>query len=151
VVNYGTARSLNRLLPDSIPLAGKTGTTNDLRDSWFAGYGSDILAVAWIGRDDNGTASLSGASGALRIWSDIMQELKPAPLALASPDGVVWIWSDPVTGLATGEHCPDAIRVPYIKPYLPAANEACAAPAVQEDSASQEKSGIMGFIRGIFE
>ncbi len=153
VVNNGTARSLNRILPDSVPLAGKTGTTNELRDSWFAGYGSDILAVAWIGRDDNGSASLSGGSGALRIWSDIMQELKPSPLALGSPEEIAWVWTDPVSGLATGEHCGEAIRVPYIKPYLPQQSEACqdSGTAAESGSGGQSRSGIMGFFRGIFE
>ncbi len=153
VVNRGTARRLNSTLPASMPLAGKTGTTNDLRDSWFAGYGSDILGVAWIGRDDNGSAHLSGGSGALLIWSDIMRQIKPSPLSLESPDQVQWAWSDPVSGLRTHEDCEGAVKVPYIVEYMPAEQSVCGVSGSEPGSATgeQERSGIMGFFRGIFE
>ena len=53
VVREGTAASLNRILSPSLDIAGKTGTTDDFRDSWFAGFTGDRLAVVWVGRDDN--------------------------------------------------------------------------------------------------
>ena len=67
VINSGTAMSIRDRFQQQLPLAGKTGTTNNLRDSWFAGYGSNLLSVVWIGRDDNKTANLTGASGALQV------------------------------------------------------------------------------------
>jgi penicillin-binding protein 1B len=80
VVKHGTAKYAGRTLPAHIRVAGKTGTTDDLRDSWFAGFGADRLAVVWIGRDDNKPARLTGASGALRVWTDLMLVAPPASL-----------------------------------------------------------------------
>jgi len=64
VVKSGTARGLKRMLPAGMGAAGKTGTTNKLRDSWFAGFTSSRVAVVWVGRDDNTPAGLTGAQGA---------------------------------------------------------------------------------------
>ncbi|MCP6429371.1 hypothetical protein NL523_29065, partial [Klebsiella pneumoniae] len=73
----GTGRSAYNQIPSTVRLAGKTGTTNDLRDSWFAGYSQDLLAVTWLGRDDNGATRLTGATGALQVWSAFMREANP--------------------------------------------------------------------------
>lgn len=117
VVQRGTARSAAQRLPDRLPLAGKTGTTNDLRDSWFAGFGSDVLSVVWVGRDDNQPAGLTGASGALQVWTDIMQELGPRPVDLTPPDGVVW--QKILAGQRTDPDCPQASMFPFTIPHLP--------------------------------
>ncbi|MGD8631541.1 MAG: penicillin-binding protein 1B, partial [Gammaproteobacteria bacterium] len=71
VVREGTGRALYQVLPENWDIAGKTGTTDDLRDSWFAGFSGDHLGVVWIGRDDNASTGLTGSSGALRIWRDL--------------------------------------------------------------------------------
>lgn len=117
VVEQGTARSLAARAPALMPLAGKTGTTNDLRDSWFAGFGDDLLGVIWLGRDDNQSIGLSGAAGALQLWADVMVALKPQPLSLAAPEGITWtyIYGD----RAVGSNCPGATAVPFIEPYQP--------------------------------
>lgn len=67
-------------LPQELVMAGKTGTTNDMRDAWFAGYTGNYLAVVWLGNDDNKATGLSGASGALPVWVDLMSRLKPTSL-----------------------------------------------------------------------
>ncbi len=90
VMRTGTARSASRQLPAAVTMAGKTGTTDDLRDSWFAGFGANHLTVTWIGRDDNQNAHLTGASGALRLWLDVMSRLRPKALNLPSPVGIRW-------------------------------------------------------------
>lgn len=119
VVNNGTARSLSERLPHLLPLAGKTGTTNDLKDSWFAGFGDNILAVVWLGRDDNTPAGLTGAGGALQVWTDMMQDIKPQPLTLIPPEGVAWV---PVLdGRRLIDDCPGSRTYPFIEPYLPPA------------------------------
>lgn len=119
VVNRGTAKSLSRRLPELMPLAGKTGTTNDLRDSWFAGFGDDILGVVWLGRDDNQPAGLTGATGALQVWIDMMQQVRPQPLLLVPPEGVVWL---PVLDeQRVLDDCPGSQPLPFIEPYLPPA------------------------------
>jgi penicillin-binding protein 1B len=88
VVNQGTATSLKKVLPDGLTVAGKTGTTDELRDSWFAGFTGDKVAVVWVGRDDNKPATFSGSAGALPVWGDIMAGLDNQPLADVPPDGV---------------------------------------------------------------
>ena len=90
VVREGTARGLTSYLPATIAAAGKTGTSEDLRDSWFAGFTGDKLAVVWLGRDDNKPAGMTGATGAMVIWGRIMQKLHPEPLELMEPPGIKW-------------------------------------------------------------
>ncbi|MEA3638977.1 MAG: penicillin-binding protein 1B [Lamprobacter sp.] len=88
VVEQGTATWLKQRLPDWLKVAGKTGTTNDMRDSWFAGFSGDRVLVVWVGRDDNQPMGLSGSSGALRLWGDIMAEISSEPLSDAAPDTI---------------------------------------------------------------
>lgn len=90
-VRGGTGRSTAKaLLPEHMRLAGKTGTTNNYRDSWFAGYGSDLLAVAWVGRDDNKSIQLTGGGGAMKVWADFMRIAKASSLSKTSPKYVQW-------------------------------------------------------------
>ncbi|MGL5302161.1 MAG: penicillin-binding protein 1B, partial [Aeromonas sp.] len=70
-VSEGTARSLSAKFPGAI-MAAKTGTTNELRDSWFAGIDNNELVSVWVGRDDNTPAGLTGSSGALQLFSGYM-------------------------------------------------------------------------------
>src|SRR5690606_39292806 len=79
-VSSGTGR---RLVADGLgelAAAGKTGTSNDSRDSWFAGYTGDHLAVAWVGNDDNQPTGLYGSTGAMRVWSQLFSRLPSSAL-----------------------------------------------------------------------
>ncbi len=76
VVDRGTASS-SRTLGFTGLAAGKTGTTSDYKDSWFVGYTPDLLAVSWVGYDDNTSTGLSGASGPLPIWTGFMKSVNP--------------------------------------------------------------------------
>jgi penicillin-binding protein 1B len=114
VVREGTATAAYRRLPRDFAVAGKTGTTDDQRDSWFAGYSGDLLAVAWIGRDDNGVTSLTGATGALRVWSRLMAEASRQPLATRRPEGIEEIWVDDAGGGVSGEGCPGVRLMPFL-------------------------------------
>ena len=89
VVKQGTAKSLAKRLPKGMTMAGKTGTTDEMRDSWFAGFSGDKVAVVWVGRDDNKPTRLSGASGALLVWGDIMTSVENRSLPDFAPDGIV--------------------------------------------------------------
>jgi len=71
-------------------LAGKTGTTNDTRDSWFSGFTDRLLTVVWLGRDDNKPTNLTGSSGALRVWADIMAAKGFDSFKLTYDDHLVW-------------------------------------------------------------
>jgi penicillin-binding protein 1B len=94
-VSEGTGRALARYLPDSSPAAGKTGTSDDMRDSWFAGFTGDRLAVVWLGRDDNRPLGLTGAGGAMVVWGELMRRVGGQPLVLDTPSGIEWVWVDP--------------------------------------------------------
>ena len=123
VASSGTARSIAARLPGSLPLAGKTGTTNELRDSWFAGFGDDVLGVIWLGRDDNQSSRLTGSSGALQIWIDIMQDLKPKPLSFVTPEGVEWVKI--LHDLRVPDDCSAAVAYPFVQAYLPEISGTC--------------------------
>jgi penicillin-binding protein 1B len=110
VVELGTARPLSGYFGPDITLAGKTGTTNESRDSWFAGYGEDTLAVTWLGRDDNQPTPLTGSSGAMMVWRDIMQPALVRPLNLVEPESISW--SEDISVLFAGT-CHNAGRLPY--------------------------------------
>ena len=90
------------------PLAGKTGTTNDRRDSWFAGYAPERLTVVWVGYDNNSKTRLSGARAALPIWSRFMASVRPARgyLPFAPPPGMTEVTLDPTTGQLATPYCP---------------------------------------------
>src|SRR3954469_10618214 len=88
VVREGTAQGLNAYVPAAIGAAGKTGTTDEQRDAWFAGFTGDRLAVVWLGYDDNRAGRLSGAASALPVWGELMASLNPEPLTIPKPEGV---------------------------------------------------------------
>ncbi len=90
-------------------VAGKTGTSDDYRDSWFAGYDANSLAVVWIGRDDNKPHGLSGSRGALRIWSALATEMDIAP-ALTTASATISI--DYATGLRAMPSCGGTVAIP---------------------------------------
>jgi len=123
VVNSGTARSAAARLPGLLPLAGKTGTTNELRDSWFAGFGDDVLGVIWLGRDDNQSSRLTGSSGALQIWIDIMQGLKPRSLSFITPEGVEWVKT--LHDQRVPDDCSGAVTYPFVQAYFPEISGTC--------------------------
>ncbi len=128
VIRDGTARGLAARLPTDLQAAGKTGTTNDLRDSWFAGFTGDRLAVVWIGRDKNQPTGLTGAAGAMTVWGDMMAELDPEPLILPEPEGIERAWIDPASGLLSGSDCPGAVELPFIAGSAPIDSAACGPP-----------------------
>ncbi|MCO6060184.1 penicillin-binding protein 1B [Pseudomonas sp. MOB-449] len=125
VMREGTARSVYSQLPSSLTLAGKTGTTNDSRDSWFAGFSQDLLAVVWLGRDDNGKTPLTGATGALQVWTSFMRKADPLPLDMPMPDNVVQAWIDPHSGQGSDPSCPGAVQMPYIRGSEPVPGAPC--------------------------
>jgi len=125
VVREGTGRGLAAYLPADIEVAGKTGTTDDFRDSWFAGFTGERLAVAWVGRDDNQPTGLTGASGAMTIWGETMAQLSPEPLILPEPEDVENVWIDPATGLLSAEECRDAVKLPFIAGSEPTESAPC--------------------------
>jgi len=112
VLEYGTARSAKPSLPSDLVAAGKTGTSDDFRDSWFAGFTNDHLAVVWVGNDDNQPVGLTGSAGALTIWAPVIAGLGDTRSfdPVASP-ALELVWLDYETGLGTYEGCGNSARV----------------------------------------
>ncbi|KZY45641.1 hypothetical protein A3732_09905 [Oleiphilus sp. HI0050] len=108
----GTGRSAYKQLPEQLVVAGKTGTTNDNRDSWFSGYSGDYLATFWLGRDDNKETHLTGSSGALQLWSDFIRRIPQYPLSMEAPANIQYHWFDQNTAHLTDERCKGAIDLP---------------------------------------
>src|SRR5688500_9427885 len=143
VVREGTARGLDKYLPVELAVAGKTGTTDEQRDAWFAGFTGDRLGIVWLGYDDNRAARLSGAASALPIWGDMMAALAPEPLALARPERVELVWIDPQSGLRGGTSCPGSTEVPFVQGSAPRERAPCSGAmdaAVEAVEATVEKA-----------
>jgi len=123
-VSSGTGRQLvadglGRLSP-----AGKTGTSNDGRDSWFAGWTGDHLAVVWVGNDQNQQTGLYGATGAMRVWSALFSRLPSAALEVGD-DGLDWQWV--IGSNTTDAGCVGARRFPFVAGFA-SAYTPCPAP-----------------------
>ncbi|MBE0595655.1 MAG: penicillin-binding protein 1B [Desulfuromonadales bacterium] len=142
VVREGTAVGLGSYLSSTLAVAGKTGTTDDFRDSWFAGFTGDRLAVVWVGRDDNESTGLTGASGAMTVWGEMMAGLNPEPLILSEPADIERVWIDPVSGLLGGTECQGAVELPFISGSAPTESAPCRPGAI--------KRSIKGFFQRIF-
>ncbi len=121
----GTAHALVGLGLGGLAAAGKTGTSNDQRDSWFAGYTGAHLAVVWIGRDDNRQTGLYGATGAMRAWAALFQRLPTRPLSLDFRDDPRLAWVDMAGGYITDADCEGARQLPFIRGYEPWAYRGC--------------------------
>ena len=107
VMQTGTGRTSRYA---SSGIAGKTGTSDDFRDSWFAGFDATTLTVAWVGYDDNSPTGLTGSAGALKIWDAIMAKMDLVPLAELSGANTVEI--EYTTGLLANAGCAQIVSVP---------------------------------------
>ena len=116
-VERGTARSLkNRLRQPAARQAtirGKTGTTNDRRDAWFAGFTDDWLGVVWVGRDDAQPAGVTGATAALPVWAELFDALPQQSGRRNWPDSLDWYWIDWPSPQLADENCPAARAIPF--------------------------------------
>ncbi len=134
VVELGTARSAYNIIDPAIKVAGKTGTTDDLRDSWFAGYSADHVAVIWVGRDDYKPTGLSGATGAMPIWARLIRDLNVKSLDATPPAEVEEMLIDPASGLVADDSCAGAVSLPFIAGYMPTQKAPCAAGLLEQPS-----------------
>jgi penicillin-binding protein 1B len=112
VTTHGTGRGATARLPPGTVVAGKTGTSSDTRDSWFAGFTGSYLAVVWVGYDDNRVTGLTGAAGALPVWADTIASLKSASFQPVPPELIEDRWIGFTDGLETTPDCSaDAVVV----------------------------------------
>lgn len=138
----GTGRALVELLPPDLVVGGKTGTTDDLRDSWFAGFSGDRVAVVWVGRDDNAPTGLTGASGALRIWARVMGGSAHQRFAPPRPEGITHAWIDLESGKRSDEDCVNAVRIALPEDRAPREDAECGGRNVAERA--------LDWMKGIF-
>jgi len=117
VTKYGTAKRLSDTL--TIQVAGKTGTSDDLRDSWFAGFSGDVVAVVWTGYDDNLPTSLTGSSGAMKIWQKMVGEVAYEPYRLPEMSQLKRVWIDGKNGLLAENGCENAVQLLFIEGTQP--------------------------------
>ncbi len=134
VMHSGTGQAAYSAFPPDYGLVGKTGTTNDAKDSWFAGYTGDYLSVVWVGRDDNKPAGLTGATGALQVWTELMKQISTQPVTLVPPDNIRMVLVDPVNGLLANASCPGAKSYPYIAGSEPTAYSSCSNSGFEQDN-----------------
>ncbi len=114
VVVQGTGKRLARTFATT-KIAAKTGTSDDQRDAWFAGFDDRHLAVVWLGRDDNKSMAFTGASGALPIWQAIFQQSGLEPLTPVAD--LEWSWVNSY-GLAVEDNCRGVREMPFMPGYL---------------------------------
>ncbi len=158
VVRTGTAKSLNTRFAPELGLAGKTGTTDGYRDSWFAGFSGNYVAVVWIGRDDNKPVGLSGASGALQVWANMMARVDLQPLNLIQPLDVEWVDIDRQTGLLADRGCENVTNMPFVQGTTPQELSPCAGGLASLDNIKLprldrpiERSDIKRWFKNLFK
>jgi penicillin-binding protein 1B len=121
----GTGRGVYQFVRPDLTVSGKTGTSNDLRDSWFAGYTGDKLGIVWVGMDDNRPAALTGSSGALKVWGEIFQSINTTSAIDTPPSDVELVTIDTETQLLAGSRCDSGLQLPFIKGTAPLEQSGC--------------------------
>ncbi|MGS3450876.1 bifunctional glycosyl transferase/transpeptidase [Klebsiella electrica] len=172
VVLRGTGRQLGAKYP-GLHLAGKTGTTNNNVDTWFAGIDGSQVTITWVGRDNNQPTKLYGASGAMSIYQRYLANQTPTPLALTAPEDVVdmgvdsngnFVCSGGMRSLPVWTTTPDALcrqgeqmqqqqleQQQQNNPFNQSGQQQPAQQQQQQQPAKQEKSdGVAGWIKDMF-
>jgi penicillin-binding protein 1B len=122
VMNEGTGAGA-RGQGFTLDAAGKTGTTNDLRDAWFVGFTPELLTVVWVGFDDNQPVGLSGSQAALPIWTQFMRNALAgrASVPFDVPEGIGFIDICPLTGKLATAYCPKTFNEAFLAGTEPTA------------------------------
>ncbi|MEO8070754.1 MAG: PBP1A family penicillin-binding protein, partial [Acidobacteriota bacterium] len=120
VLNEGTGAGA-RAEGFALDAAGKSGTTNDLRDAWFIGFTPELLTVVWVGFDNNQPIGLSGSQAALPIWTAFMKRATAGRpnRAFDVPEGVVYADIDPLSGQLASPNCPKTFREAFLEGTAP--------------------------------
>ncbi|MDP2599453.1 MAG: PBP1A family penicillin-binding protein [Deltaproteobacteria bacterium] len=119
VLDRGTAASA-RSMGFKAPAAGKTGTSSEYRDAWFVGFTPQILALVWVGYDDNVPMQMSGARAALPIWTALMKQIAGSSTQdFPFPKGIIQVDIDPDTGLEATKQCPKTFTEYFIEDTEP--------------------------------
>jgi membrane carboxypeptidase/penicillin-binding protein len=116
VINEGTGAGA-RAAGFALDAAGKSGTTNDLRDAWFVGFTPELLTVVWVGLDDNQPLGMSGTQAALPIWTAFMMGALAGhqSLPFEPPDDLLYVDIDRDTGYLSTPACPRTFNEAFIQ------------------------------------
>jgi penicillin-binding protein 1B len=126
VFERGTGKPARRSLPPTLVVAGKTGTSNDYRDSWFAGFSGGHLIVVWMGHDDNSPTGLTGTTGALPAWAKLMSSISTTSFEPLMPEEMEDRWIDYFSGKETSPYCDgSAVRLPFMYGTVLEPSETC--------------------------
>ncbi|HET8807818.1 MAG TPA: penicillin-binding protein 1B [Methylophaga sp.] len=149
VMRAGTGRYATTQLPAGTRVAGKTGTSDDQRDSWFAGYSANRLAVVWLGLDNNHSLPFTGAGGALPAWTRYMASESLLSLDNIPPANVDYAWVDKQSGKLSDQRCENSRQLPFIKGTQPVELADCVTSRLeQRDNNPVTKS--IDWIKGLF-
>ncbi|WP_218353354.1 penicillin-binding protein 1B [Alteromonas lipotrueiana] len=140
VTREGTAKRLGREF-SRVNMAGKTGTTDDYRDSWFSGFDRNNVSTIWVGNDENKSVNLTGASGALPVFINYQKMQAPKSLSRRFPNGLGIAHFNKDTGEVTVAGCPDSLSVPAILEVLPPPRTDCRGKSIDASgNGDKEKS-----------
>ena len=140
VIQRGTGAAARAILPTGVVVAGKSGTSSDLRDSWFAGFSGNAVAVVWVGYDDDRVTGLTGSAGALGVWDRLLTGIGPTSLSNVMPDTLHPVTIDFSTGYLPSAACasdPVTVYAP-LSFTPPAAPSGCTAFGVSAPGAKPE-------------
>jgi penicillin-binding protein 1B len=124
VIQRGTGVAAQSILPTGVVVAGKSGTSSDLRDSWFAGFSGNAVAVVWVGYDDDRVTGLTGSAGALGVWDRLLTAIGPTSVSSVMPESLHPVTIDFNTGYLPAANCspqPVTVYVPmsFVPPDAP--------------------------------
>ena len=135
----GTAKRVKEAFPN-INMAGKTGTTDDYRDSWFSGFDRNLVTSVWLGNDNNEPINMSGATGALAVFIELQKQQSPKTLVRRFPDSLTIAHFNKKTGVRMLAGCPGVVSLPAIKAALDAAQPCAAQPKPLKQDEIKNKS-----------
>ena len=142
VIQRGTGAAAQSILPTGVVVAGKSGTSSDLRDSWFAGFSGNAVAVVWVGYDDDRVTGLTGSAGALGIWDRLLTAIGPTSISSVMPESLHPVSIDFRTGYLPAANCsPEPVTVYVPLSFTPPeAPPGCTAFGAAGAAASQPKA-----------
>ena len=145
----GTARGYSKKKIQLWNAGGKTGTSDDQRDSWFVGFAGELLVLVWLGFDDNRQTPLTGRTGAFQVWKNFIDDIKPVKTTQSSLPRINYVWTDIGDGLRSGKKCKNSILIPFIE-----GTEPNKIPDVRRECSSKIESSrntVMDKLKEVFE
>ena len=145
----GTARGYSKKQIQLWNAGGKTGTSDDQRDSWFVGFAGELLVLVWLGFDDNRQTPLTGRTGAFQVWKNFINDIKPVKTIQSSLPRINYVWTDIGDGLRSGKKCKNSILIPFIE-----GTEPNKIPDVRRECSSKIESSrntVMDKLKEVFE